>query len=93
MVRPVRTVFFDGFSIRWTRGGGTTDEAFVLILHVCLSPPDSNSNDSIPGGGGEGAKDVALGTGSRAPPPPGALPRSAAAFPSSAPPRASSRRG
>ena len=22
---------------------GTTDEAFVLILHVCLSPPDSNS--------------------------------------------------
>ena len=28
---------------------GTTDEAFVLILLVCLSPPDSNSNDSIRG--------------------------------------------
>ena len=28
---------------------GTTDEAFVLILHVCLSPRDSNSNDSIRG--------------------------------------------
>ena len=32
---------------------GTTDEAFILILHVCLSPPDSNSNDSIRGGGME----------------------------------------
>ena len=34
---------------------GSTHEAFVLILHVCLSPPDSNSNDSIRGGGGGGA--------------------------------------
>ena len=31
---------------------GTTDEAFVLILHVCLSPtPDRNSYESIRGGG------------------------------------------
>ena len=31
---------------------GTTDEAFVLILHVCLSQPDSNSNRLRTGGGG-----------------------------------------
>ena len=29
---------------------GTTDEAFVLILHVCLSPPDSNSKRLHTGG-------------------------------------------
>ena len=31
---------------------GTTDEAFVLILLVCLSQPDSNSNRLHTGGGG-----------------------------------------
>ena len=43
----------------WGEGGcssrpkgtyGTTDEAFVLILLVCLSQPDSNSNRLHTGG-------------------------------------------
>ena len=33
---------------------GTTDEAFVLILLVCLSPPDRNSNRLHTGGGHQG---------------------------------------
>ena len=41
---------------------GTTDEAFVLILLVCLSQPDSNSNRLHTGGHG-GPRPTALSSG------------------------------